>query len=58
MSTPRPLRAPARLRFTCSIFGPGADLVQIDVNGDGQSDMEINLINLTGPLNNFNFLLG
>jgi len=40
--------------------GPGNDVLQIDVNGDGvmdSADMEINLVNLNGTLHNANFLL-
>ncbi|MBR1143698.1 tandem-95 repeat protein [Bradyrhizobium sp. AUGA SZCCT0431] len=38
-------------------FGSGNGLVQIDTNGDGTSDMDINLQNFTGTLNNNHFLL-
>ena len=38
-------------------FGLGSDLLQIDTDGDGTSDMDINLTNLTGVLDNSNFLL-
>ena len=37
--------------------GPGNDYLQIDTNGDGQSDMDISLQNFTGTLHNGNFLL-
>ncbi|HEY1214875.1 MAG TPA: hypothetical protein VGE93_14690, partial [Bryobacteraceae bacterium] len=38
-------------------FGPGNDALQIDVDGDGTSDMEISLQNATGSLHNGNFLI-
>ncbi|MGY3038072.1 VCBS repeat-containing protein [Bradyrhizobium sp. USDA 4354] len=38
-------------------FGPGNDALQIDINGDGASDMEISLQNATGQLHNNNFLV-
>jgi Ca2+-binding RTX toxin-like protein len=38
-------------------FGGGNNLVQIDTNGDGTSDMDISLQNFTGTLHNGNFLL-
>lgn len=40
-------------------FGPGNDLLQIDIDGDGlmtSNDMAINPTNLAGSLSNFNFL--
>ena len=37
--------------------GPGNDYLQVDTNGDGQSDMDISLLNLNGTLHNSNFLL-
>jgi Ca2+-binding RTX toxin-like protein len=37
--------------------GPGNDLLQIDTDGNGTSDMEISLQNLTGTLHNSSFLL-
>ena len=37
--------------------GQGNDYLQIDTNGDGVSDMDISLLNLTGTLSNNNFLL-
>ncbi|WP_146006582.1 calcium-binding protein [Bradyrhizobium forestalis] len=38
-------------------FGPGNDALQIDIDGDGASDMEISLLNATGALHNGNFLV-
>jgi hypothetical protein len=41
-------------------LAPGDDLLQIDIDGDGQmtsNDMDISLTNLTGTLHNSNFLL-
>ncbi|SDK25260.1 MULTISPECIES: VCBS domain-containing protein [Bradyrhizobium] len=40
--------------------GPGNDVLNIDINGDGvmtSADMVVNLTNLTGTLHNSNFLL-
>ncbi|WP_407117244.1 VCBS domain-containing protein [Bradyrhizobium sp. LMG 9283] len=39
-------------------FDPGNDALQIDIDGDGASDMEISLLNATGALHNGNFLVG
>ncbi|WP_409411063.1 M10 family metallopeptidase C-terminal domain-containing protein [Bradyrhizobium sp. WBAH10] len=36
--------------------GAGSDYLQIDIDGDGASDMEISLLNATGALHNGNFL--
>ncbi|SDM85099.1 VCBS domain-containing protein [Afipia sp. GAS231] len=41
-------------------FGPGNDVLNIDINGDGvmdSADMVVNLANLTGTLHSSNFLL-
>ena len=38
-------------------FGPGNDQLQIDVDGDGLSDMDISLQNLQGTLDNSSFHL-
>jgi hypothetical protein len=41
-------------------FGPGNDVLNIDINGDGvmdSSDMVVNLTNLQGTLQASNFLL-
>ena len=41
-------------------FGPGNDVLNIDINGDGvmdSADMVVNLTNLTGTLHSSNFLL-
>lgn len=37
--------------------GPGNDYLQIDLDGDGTSDMDVSLQNATGTLHNGNFLL-
>jgi Ca2+-binding RTX toxin-like protein len=37
--------------------GPGNDYLQIDIDGDGTSDMDISLQNATGTLHNGNFLM-
>ncbi|MBR1287760.1 beta strand repeat-containing protein [Bradyrhizobium ottawaense] len=37
--------------------GPGNDYLQIDIDGDGTSDMDVSLQNVTGTLHNGNFLL-
>ncbi|PSO16455.1 hypothetical protein C7G42_23290 [Bradyrhizobium sp. MOS003] len=37
--------------------GPGNDYLQIDIDGDGTSDMDVSLQNATGTLHNGNFLL-
>jgi hypothetical protein len=37
--------------------GPGNDILHVDTNGDGTSDMDISLQNFTGTLQNNNFLL-
>ncbi|MCA1476157.1 tandem-95 repeat protein [Bradyrhizobium sp. NBAIM08] len=37
--------------------GPGADMLQVDTDGDGAFDMEVSLTNSTGPLQNDNFLI-
>ncbi|WP_128935729.1 VCBS domain-containing protein [Bradyrhizobium zhanjiangense] len=38
-------------------FGPGNDYLQIDIDGDGASDMDVSLQNATGTLHNGNFLI-
>ncbi|SFN60836.1 VCBS repeat-containing protein [Bradyrhizobium sp. Rc3b] len=38
-------------------FGPGNDYLQIDIDGDGTSDMDVSLQNASGTLHNSNFLL-
>lgn len=38
-------------------FGPGNDYLQIDIDGDGASDMDVSLQDATGTLHNSNFLL-
>ncbi|MBR0926560.1 VCBS domain-containing protein [Bradyrhizobium diazoefficiens] len=38
-------------------FGPGNDYLQIDIDGDGTSDMDVNLQNASGTLHNGNFLV-
>jgi hypothetical protein len=41
-------------------FGPGNDVLNIDINGDGvmdSADMVVNLTNLQGTLNRSNFHL-
>ncbi|WP_298241353.1 VCBS domain-containing protein [uncultured Bradyrhizobium sp.] len=38
-------------------FGPGNDYLQIDIDGDGTSDMDVSLQNASGTLHNGNFLL-
>ncbi|UPJ60288.1 M10 family metallopeptidase C-terminal domain-containing protein [Bradyrhizobium sp. 192] len=37
-------------------FGPGNDYLQIDIDGDGTSDMDVSLQNATGTLHNGNLL--
>ncbi len=36
--------------------GPGNDYLQIDIDGDGTSDMDVSLLNASGTLHNGNFL--
>ncbi|TQF32037.1 VCBS domain-containing protein [Bradyrhizobium sp. UNPA324] len=38
-------------------FGPGNDYLQIDIDGDGTSDMDVSLQNAGGTLHNSNFLI-
>lgn len=38
-------------------IGPGNDYLQIDIDGDGASDMDVSLQNATGTLHNGNFLV-
>ncbi|RZN13007.1 hypothetical protein CWO91_01215, partial [Bradyrhizobium genosp. SA-3] len=38
-------------------FGPGNDYLQIDIDGDGASDMDVSLQNATGTLHNGSFLI-
>lgn len=38
-------------------FGSGNDALQVDIDGDGASDMEISLLNANGALHNSNFLV-
>ncbi|MGL9621324.1 VCBS domain-containing protein [Bradyrhizobium sp. U531] len=37
-------------------IGPGNDYLQIDIDGDGTSDMDVSLLNASGALHNGNFL--
>jgi VCBS repeat-containing protein len=38
-------------------IGPGNDYLQIDIDGDGTSDMDVSLQNASGTLHNSNFLI-